>query len=626
MIVRVASRVPAVSQVLGRVAPYAAGVLLFACSNTDTVWLQAGTEAESPRVRLPSAPRATADAGHRLVERPTEDAGRDAAMTRADSVPLALRLERVSTPALSTPVEGCHLASPVALPGGFATAAGPRVRAFSPTGELRWETTLPAPDAQRAFVVATPLTLGSRLVVAYHTVPAGAAYDVNTTRLSQRVVVLDAETGLPDRDYEPLLLEHAFQTIGGQPVPFRADHALARGALVSGRVGSRQRVLVTFGNARDIQPWHGFAFEIDLDAWKDGGTASAFAGRLTVTPEDDCGREGSSGSRERRCGGGLWAPSGPLVVQGDASYWAVLAPGNGQLDLDRRDYANTLMRVEPGLNFDPGCSDACSDFDANAPSTACVESCSNLFIPRDSPGDPFPRPESGACDGLTLFECWQALDYIGGSTPALLELEGRELLVYPAKDGAVYLIDANHLGTLYDRRQLVAVCGTRSDPCRQDWAGMIVTQPAVVPDSQPPQVLVPTFMPDRTHPAGVVSLTVVGGPDGRPRFEPSWQYPPFDAEQARRVFREHPSQIRLVAVDGAQVALIVEAKRSASGRLLALRASDGVLLAEAPLDGPGYRFTTPLVVGDQVIVPSCESDSGPSHLEAFRLRGGGAAR
>ena len=62
------------------------------------------------------------------------------------------------------------------------------------------------------------------------------------------------------------------------------------------------------------------------------------------------------------CGGGVWSPSGPTLRQGEDDFELGLPTGNGQLDLGRRDYANTLMRVPPGLAFDPGCDpDACAD-------------------------------------------------------------------------------------------------------------------------------------------------------------------------------------------------------------------------------------------------------------------------
>src|SRR5205085_1433948 len=96
--------------------------------------------------------------------------------------------------------------------------------------------------------------------------------------------------------------------------------------------------------------------------------------------DTECGAEGGDGSSDTKCGAGLWAPSGPLVVD-DAHL--VVPTGNGQLDLARRDYANTLMRIGPGLAFDPGCdTTACASFSADTLAPACVETCRDLFVPR----------------------------------------------------------------------------------------------------------------------------------------------------------------------------------------------------------------------------------------------------
>ena len=381
---------------------------------------------------------------------------------------------------------------------------------------------------------------------------------------------------------------------------------------------------MTFGNSRDIQPWHGFAFEVDLDRWRAEGAAAAVTGSLVTTPEADCGPVGQSGSRDRICGGGLWAPSGPLVLQEEGGgYSLILAPGNGQLDLERGDYANTLMRVGPGLDFDPGCDEeACQDFDPDEPSRACVESCRDLFVPRRRPEDGPLRPETGVCQGLTMFQCWEELDYIGGSTPAAVTLpgSGRRVLAYPTKDGAVYLVDADHLGTLLDREQLVAVCGTADSPCRWDWAGMIVTEPAVVELDGRPVLLVATFMPDEAHPAGVVALEVVED-GGTPQLEVLWQAPHFGGDEAMIRFRQHPTRIALQHIEGhhSPVAWVAETFRREQGRLLGIRVWDGAILEDRPLVGSGMRFVEPLVLGDRIYLSSCSEAGEGAFVEGYQV-------
>jgi hypothetical protein len=535
------------------------------------------------------------------------------------------RVEPVVPPSVLS-LDGCTYASPLAYAGAGGTevlvVASETLSAYSLEGALSWSVTLPAPDGEMAFAVATPVLVGDRLIVGYHTVERTTEpHDVNRARERQMIAVVDLAARRIDDAFEPVELTADFPANDGGLVPFTSTNALGRALTYvrtdgAGEIGF---VYATFGNARDIQPWHGFIFELDLDAWKKHGAGAAIRSSFLSTPEADCGTPGMSGSRGRVCGGGMWAPAGPLLVEREGGPELFVSTSNGQLDLDRSDFANSVLRLRPGLEFDPGCdADACDDFDPDAPARECVESCRDIFIPRDEPGDPFMWPESGACDGLGIFECWAELDYVGGSTPAYVKLQsGTELLAYPAKDGALYLFDAAHLGTMYDRAQLVSVCGTESDACLWDWAGMIVTQPAVTEVDGEPLLLVPTFMPDTTHPAGVVAVAILEDDDG-PKLDVRWQAPSFEHAAAIARFRRHPSRIRLS--ENGQVAWLVEtAARGERGNLLALRSRDGAILIDQPLAGPGYRFTQPLLVGERIFVPSCQPDNGPSALEIYDI-------
>jgi hypothetical protein len=328
-----------------------------------------------------------------------------------------------------------------------------------------------------------------------------------------------------------------------------------------------------------------------------------------------------SGSRDDVCGGGIWAPSGPVVQQRADGFELYVPTGNGQLDLARRDYANTVMRLGPGLGFDPRCdAAACASFDPDAPSEACAASCKDLFIPRLLPGEAPVRPESGVCDGKTLLQCYAALDWdLGANSPLRLTVPGGgDVMVLPAKDGAVYLFDAEHFGTLHDRETIVAPCGTPTDVCVNDWAGMMVTKPAAVVLQGIPRVLIPTFQFDRTHPAGLVALDVVRE-GGKPVLRPAWQAPRFDSPEALTRFRRHPGRVAVMGEGEAAVALVMDqAAEGSQGTLLAVRATDGSILARTPLIGPGTRYVEPLIRGRRVYLHSCDA-SPPSEgvLQAF---------
>jgi hypothetical protein len=530
---------------------------------------------------------------------------------------------------------GCLLASPLetSIEGvrSIVAASGDgRIALIDPeTGATRASLDLPHADGQLAHVIATPvLVTADRLVVAYQEVLASASDPAAGPRSAHRVVVVDLASMRLDPAFEPVTLEGAVPaTLGSGEIPFLASNALSRSRLVHAPSASGLgHVYVSFGNARDIQPWHGWVFELDLDRW----VSAPISALLLTTPESDCGPAGAPGDREMVCGGGVWAPAGPLFVPAaDGREFELIIPtGNGHLDLDHDLYAHTLLRVRgPGLVLEPGCDEtACADFDALAPSQACLSSCENVFVPRLGEGD--PPIDAAACEGLSFFECYAALDWdLGANSPLRVALAGGpDVLVLPAKDGSVYLLDADHLGTMYDRHEVNHACGFGMVRCDADWAGTMVTQPVLAADADgAPLVLVATFMPDEANDAGLVALRIVTA-GGAPRLERAWEFPRFGTDDAARRFRRHPSGVALAAIGGVEHALVIEqGQRDASaGVLHVVRVSDGVEAFSAEVEGPGQRYSLPLVtqagVHARVVLASCENgNAGPGHFEAWDL-------
>jgi hypothetical protein len=485
------------------------------------------------------------------------------------------------------------LATPLLGPGDriIAVASDGEVSAVDPvSGARAWTLHLPVEGGQDALVLATPIRVDDLLIVAYQRVVAGR-------RVAHTVSVVDLALGRIHPDFPTVTLA------ASSPVPFNPPTQASRAALAV----IDRRVYVSLGNIQDIQPFHGWVFELDLDAWRAGG--SAISASLVATLETDCGTPGTSGARERQCGGGIWAPAGPQVIAGEL----FVPTGNGQLDVPRGDYANALLRVGPGLIFDPECDASCDVFDVDEPATACLDSCRNLFVPRLMSGESPLRPESGACEGMTLLQCYAALDWdLGANAPAEMRQGDKRLLLLPGKDGALYLIDADHLGTLYDRLVIAAPCGTRDDRCLADWAGMMVTQPAV--DEATQLALVPTFEFDRTHPAGVVAVGIEPGP----RLSVRWRSPP--GEEAERQFRRHPGRISFVTAAGQTFAFVLDVGGDGGkGLLYGMRPATGEIVFRARLDGPGQRYVRPLVLGDRLYLTSCDDDDGPSYLQGYRV-------
>ena len=537
----------------------------------------------------------------------------------------------------------CMYASPLLVQSQgerfVMVAAGEMLTAIDPdSGDARWQVAISAPARQNSWIVATPVVAGSKLVVVFQHTQL-----MKRDRLSHHAVVVDLETRDLDPEFPELEFVATKPAFDGKRVAFSPRNAVSRAALAYAPLPDRELglVYVAFGNSQDIQPWHGWVFELDLEAWRrevrfDGpielpdvpGAApelqpDAISGVLLTTPESDCGESGASGSREMRCGAGVWSPAGPKIYpSADGAFELLVPTGNGILDLNRGDYAHSLMRLRRGLSFDPHCDmTQCRSFNPRNPPLDCVASCRDLFIPRILPGAPALRPESGACEGLSLFECYAALDYdLGANSPAKLRLpSGRTVIVLPAKDGAVYLMDGDHMGTLYDRQQLAQPCGTRTDRCRTDWAGMMVTEPLILDsESGGKLILLSTFESDRSHPAGIIGLKVEENAE-RAWLTRLWQAPRFADPLALQLFRQHPSRIAALQLAGHNYAFVVDVAQGAIGHLIGVRAEDGALASHVALRGPGQRFVQPLAFENRIYVPSCTRDSGPSQIEAYEF-------
>lgn len=524
----------------------------------------------------------------------------------------------------------CQLASPLAWERDGETeliiASGEFVRGLSPlTGEELWSVEVPTPFLEMGLLVSTPVIVGDLLVAAYAVNPrSDGPRGVGTRRVRHMAAVINLTERALDDAFEPVEIEGDFLANDGvTTIPFRPANALNRATLAHARAAGDElgRVFVTFGNVRDIQPWHGEAFELSLDAWRTGGADAAITGTLITTPEVDCGPAGASGSTSRICGGGLWSPGGHLVIQGDDSFELIMATGNGQLDVTRQDFSNSLLRVGPEMAFEPGCSpELCTDFDPDEPATACVESCQDAFIHRLPEGDETPGWGVGICEGLTMYQCWEELDYTGGSTPILATLQsGTEVIVSTGKDGGLYLVDRDRMGILHDRLQITEPCGTTTDRCIWTWAGTIVSTPVHVVIGGEDLILVPTFMPDATHSAGLVAAAIVEGGESM-RLEPRWQLPEAGTAEATTRFRRHPSRLAVQTFGERNLAWVVETARPGGiGTLWGFDLDTAEVVVQQALAGPGYRFTQPLVLDDRIYLPSCASDDGPANLEGYQI-------
>lgn len=486
------------------------------------------------------------------------------------------------------------------------------------TGALDWQISAPTPQGQQAELISTPVVINNKLVILYQCLDKGV-------RTSHRLAVIDLIKKQLDNRFPVLTFVAEQATVDGKAtVKFNPPTAYSHAALkhIDRPDSQLGFVYAAFGNARDIQPFHGWVFEIDMDAWQQQGVKQAIRNVLLTTPEAECPSKMEYGTQEMICGGGVWVPTGPLVTQAENDVELFIPTGNGQVDLARHDYANALLRVKPGLQFDAGCdAGLCANFNPLNPDPACLTSCKNLFIPRLAAGNAPIKPPYHECDDKDFWECLAWMDFdLGASTPVKVKLKNdRNVLVQAGKDGGAYLLDAGQLGRQYDRLQIAKLCGSPTDLCKLSWAGMIVTQPVQTTVDDEPVVVIPTFSADKTNAAGLVALKIVLE-NGQPKFKPFWQFPDAKHPEALQMFRSHPSFPVLTTHLGSQHdAIVWIVDIGAHGTIYGIRAKDGVMVARQSLQGSGRQLSMPLIVGDQLYLASTLPDTGKAMIEAYRI-------
>ncbi len=483
-------------------------------------------------------------------------------------------------------------------------------------GKLAWQMKLPTPEGQRAELIATPVIVDNALVVIYQVTKDGI-------RTSHRLAVIDLATKTFDASFPVLELTAEKPGIDSKPVKFNPPTAYSHAALKHIKPsGSRWGLIYAgFGNAGDTQPFHGWLFEIDMDAWRKQGNSRAIKNVLLTTPQADCPVTIESGTQEMICGGGIWSPSGIQIFPQKDGFEIIVPTGNGRIDLNSQSYANTLMRVKPGLQFNPGCNpNLCQNFNPSQPTEACLASCTNLFVPRLTASNKPLKPATHDCDNKTFAECLAWMDYdLGGSTPVKVSAYKHTFLVQAGKDGAAYLLDAKHLGKAYDRLQLVDVCGTPTDTCRAGWMGMIVTKPVVAYNKSKPVIVIPTYMPDNSHPAGVVAVSIVSK-QGKPRLKKVWQFPDPASKEALSGFRSHPSLPISTRLGKPKEAIVWVVDIGTNGTLYGLRVKDGALVAKQALQGAGRQLSTPIIHNRTLYLASIMPNTGKTLIEAYKIQ------
>lgn len=480
------------------------------------------------------------------------------------------------------------------------------------SGRLLWNRKLPHGPTEAPELRAAPAQVGDRLMVVYTT------RDRASGAINHRAVMVDLRSGAIDANFPILTLTASARAAGDAGlIHFDPRWQLPRAAAYSPSADGLGAAYVTFSGDRDQGAWRGWLIKVDLERWRQGRLQDAISG-FSTTREPEC----DDGSEGKLCGGGLWAYAGPSVRQTPAGDEIVIQSGNGRLDVHRDSYGQSMMRLRGDLSFAPNCDmKICNATNPRDPSPACLATCENLFVPRLMPGDAPLAPADGSCNGKTFLECLEVKDWDMGSTsPTEVTVSGRSFYVTGGKSGDVFLLDARRLGILYDHQRAIELCGTSSDPCPNPNEGMMMTQPVAVNVDGNPLVIMPTYNPDDSHSAGVVAFRVVVE-SGAPKLKLAWRAPDPKSEDARSWFRAPPTRPVVSMVAGEPIVWV--ANNGRDGRLLAIRARDGAILARARTGGWPMRNSKPVVWGNVVYLSAAvEGREDLSWVEAFKVSPG----
>ena len=478
-----------------------------------------------------------------------------------------------------------------------------------PAGRRVWQSELRQSSDEEIFALAAPAQFDDNVMIVYQSTSQ------KTGATEHRSVVLSLRDGKINRQFPTLVFNADLPATGGGKVKFDAEWQRARGLSIVPSAEGLGRAYVTFGGNNDQYAWHGWLFEVDLDRWRLMSAENAISAVFVATPEAEC----DDGTNGKICGGGMWAYAGPLIYQGAGGAEIFVQTGNGRLDLSRNDFSQSLLRVRPGLKFAPECNaQICAASNPRDPAPACLATCKNLFVPRLLPRDEPLDPPGGDCGDKTYLQCLELMDWdFGSSSPARVQIGGHPYFVTTGKSGDVFLIDGEVLGVMYDHKRAAAMCGTATIPCPSTSDGLAITQTAATTMEGKPLVVVATYNIDGVNPAGAVAYWVVGAPR-EPRLEEAWRVPSPASPEARTWFRAPPTRPIIAGVAEEQVVWIID--NDAAGHILAIRARDGKILADARSAGWPMRNSLPVIFNNVLYLPSAvQGREDITWIEAFQI-------
>jgi hypothetical protein len=193
----------------------------------------------------------------------------------------------------------------------------------------------------------------------------------------------------------------------------------------------------------------------------------------------------------------------------------------------------------------------------------------------------------------------------------------RDVCVAGGKAGDIYLVEADTLGIMYDRKQVVDLCGTINDPCSDPNEGLIISEPQIGWLDGSAVVVIAAHSPDHSHAAGVIAYKI-RAEASQPRLEKYWQVPNPSTLEAKRWFRAPPTRPVIANFEGEPIVWVAD--NGPEGRVLGIRLRDGKILANVRTAGWPMRNARPVLYRNVIYLPTAVPDhENLTWIEAYRI-------
>ncbi|MDP6946085.1 MAG: hypothetical protein QF464_18190 [Myxococcota bacterium] len=190
------------------------------------------------------------------------------------------------------------------------------IRAFDPdTGEERWRHAIASPEGESVILLSTPAIIDDLMLVTWSFAVTGTGLpdQGKWPKTSHHVQGFDLDTRAWHPDFPRVSLTASETAWDGADVTLTPSKQKIRSRVAYLPDGEGDGLAyVSMGDGSGGHPYHGWLFELDMDAWRSAGAEAAISGVMLTTRDTDCAYDNEEWLFSEVCGGGIWSPAGPV--------------------------------------------------------------------------------------------------------------------------------------------------------------------------------------------------------------------------------------------------------------------------------------------------------------------------